>query len=151
MKTLFWVIALFALAVGLVVAARYNDGYALLVLPPYRLEISLNLLFVVLAGGFILVYSLVRLVLRAVQMPSRVRQFRIDRRRQRAHAALLTALEAYLAERYADAEQAAVQSIEQGEHAGVFAKLAARAAHEQGAFDRRDRYVGATAGVNASE
>ena len=52
-KTLFWVIALFALAVGLVVAARYNDGYVLIVLPPYRVEIALNLLLVLLAGGFV--------------------------------------------------------------------------------------------------
>ena len=75
-KTLFWVIALFALAVGLVVAARYNDGYALIVLPPYRVEISLNLLLVLLAGGFVVLYSLVAPRFGAVQMPSRVRQYR---------------------------------------------------------------------------
>ena len=42
MKTLFWVVALFALAVGLVVAARYNEGYVLVVFPPYRIEVSVN-------------------------------------------------------------------------------------------------------------
>ncbi len=77
MKTLFWVVALFALAVGLVVAARYNDGYVLLVLPPYRVEISLNLLLVALAAGFVVMYSLVRLVSGAVQMPHRVREYRL--------------------------------------------------------------------------
>ena len=141
MKTLFWVIALFALAVGLVIAARYNDGYALIVLPPYRVEIALNLLLLVLAGSFVVLYSLVRLVSGAVQMPARVRQYRVARRREKAQSSLIAALEAYFEGRYAKAEQAALQSIELGEHARLSAVLAARAAHELRAYERRDRHL----------
>ena len=141
MKTLFWVIGLFALAVGLVVAARYNDGYVLIVLPPYRVEIALNLLLVALAAGFVVLYSFVRIVSSAVQMPSRVRQYRVARRREKAQSSLLLALEAYFEGRYARAEQAALQSIELGEHARLSAVLAARAAHELRAYDRRDRHL----------
>ena len=141
MKTLFWVIAIFGIAVGLVVAARYNDGYVLVVLPPYRVEIALNLLFVLLAAGFVLLYSVVRLVSGAVQMPSRVREYRATRRREQAQSALLAALEAYFEGRYAKAEQAASQSIELEEHARISAVLAARAAHELRAYDRRDAYL----------
>ena len=141
-KTLFWIIGLFALAVGLVVAARYNDGYVLIVLPPYRIEIALNLLLVALAIGFVVLYSVVRLVSSAVQMPARVRQYRVARRREKAHSSLLTALEAYFEGRYAKAEQAALQSLELGEHARLSAVLAARAAHELRAYDRRDRHLG---------
>jgi HemY protein len=140
-KTLFSVIALFALAVGLVVAARYNDGYVLVVLPPYRIEVSLNLLFVLLAIGFIVLYSLVRLVTTAVQTPARVRQYRAARRRESAQATLLSALEAYFEGRYAKAERAAAQSIELGEHRRLALVLAARAAHELRACDRRDAYL----------
>ena len=43
MRGLLWLIGLFALAAGLAVAGRYNEGYALLVWPPYRIQISLNL------------------------------------------------------------------------------------------------------------
>ena len=43
MRGLMWVLAVFALAVGLSLAARLNDGYAILALPPYRAELSLNL------------------------------------------------------------------------------------------------------------
>ncbi|HYH41557.1 MAG TPA: heme biosynthesis HemY N-terminal domain-containing protein, partial [Burkholderiales bacterium] len=141
MKTLFWVIALFALAVGLVIAARYNEGYALIVLPPYRVEIALNLLLLVLAGSFVVLYSVVRLVSGAVQMPSRVRQYRLARRHEKAQTSLIAALEAYFEGRYAKAEQAALQSIELGEHARLSAVLAARAAHELRAYDRRDRHL----------
>ena len=134
MKTLFWVIALCALAVGLVVAARYNDGYALIVLPPYRVEVALNLLLVLLAIGFVLLYSLIRLVSGAVQVPARVREYRLARRRDKAQSSLITALEAYFEGCYAKAERAALQSIELGEHKRICAVLAARAAHELRAF-----------------
>jgi HemY protein len=140
-KTLFWIIALFALAVGLVVAARYNDGYVLVVLPPYRVEVSLNLLFVLLAAAFVVLFSLVRLVTTAVLIPSRVREYRVARRREAAHAALLTALEAYFEGRYAKAEQSASQALELGEHPRLTLVLAARAAHELRAYERRDRYL----------
>jgi HemY protein len=140
-KTLFSVIALFALAVGFVVAARYNDGYVLVVLPPYRVEVSLNLLFVLLGVGFILLYSFVRLVTTAVQTPARVRQYRLARRRESAQAALLSALEAYFEGRYAKAERAAAHSIELGQHKRLALVVAARAAHELRAYERRDAYL----------
>lgn len=141
MKTLFWIIALFALAVGLVVAARYNDGYALVVLPPYRVEVSLNLLFVLLAAAFVVLYSIVRLVTTAMQTPARVREYRLARRRETAQSALLAALEAYFEGRYAKAEQSASQSIELGQNTRLSLVLAARAAHELRAYDRRDAYL----------
>mgnify|MGYP006279380725 FL=1 len=53
MRWVFTLLALFALAVGLALALRYNDGYALLVLPPYRVELSLNLLVLILGASFV--------------------------------------------------------------------------------------------------
>jgi HemY protein len=141
MKILFWVVALFALAVGLVVAARYNEGYALLVLPPWRVEIALNLLVILVIAAFILFYSVVRLVGGAVQMPERVRRYRLARRRDRAQETLTEALESYFEGDYARAEQAAARSIALGEHRRLSTVIAARAAHEQRAYDRRDRYL----------
>ena len=141
MKALVWTILLFALAVGLVVAARYNDGYVLVLLPPYRVEVALNLLFIVLAAGFVLIYSLARLVVGAVQMPARVREYRAARRREQAQSSLLAALEAYFEGRFAKAEQASAQAMEFGEHTRLAAVLAARAAHGLRAYDRRDAYL----------
>jgi HemY protein len=140
-KALFWLILLCALAVGLVVAARYNDGYALIVLPPYRVEVALNLLLVVLAVVFVLLYSFVRLVTGAVQMPARVRSYRVARRREKGQSSLINALEAYFEGRYAKAEQAALQALELGEHTRLSAVLAARAAHELRAYERRDEHL----------
>jgi HemY protein len=141
MKALFWIVAIFALAVGVVAIARYNTGYLLLVLPPYRIELSLNLLLVVLLVTFTAGYFLVRMVAGALRLPAQVRAYRVARRRQKAQTTLLDALQEFFSGRYARAETAAASSIELGEHAALCAVLAARAAHELRAFERRDVYL----------
>jgi HemY protein len=62
MKVFFWVLALFAIAVGTVVAARYNSGYMLLALGGQRLELSVNFAVFLLVAGFAILYFLVRAV-----------------------------------------------------------------------------------------
>ena len=76
MKGLLWLLTLFALAAGLALAAQLNDGYVLLVLPPYRAEISLNLAIVLLLAGFAVAYALLRGVALTLALPKRVRLHR---------------------------------------------------------------------------
>jgi HemY protein len=144
-KALVWIVALAACAVALALAARGNTGYALLVLPPYRVELSLNLLLVLLAAGFAAAYAAVRFVAVAVQLPQRARAYRDARRRERAREALVQALREYLAGRHARAEQAAAGAFEEPEYAVAAAVLAARAAHELRARVRRDAHLGRVA------
>lgn len=151
MKALLWTVAILALAVGLVLAARYNDGYVLVVLPPYRVEVALNLLVILLGIGFVLLYTFSRLAVAAVQMPARVREFRVARRREQANEALLVALEAFFEGRYAKAEQAAQEAFDAGKHTRLAAVIAARAAHGLRAYDRRDGYLARLHTKDASE
>lgn len=141
MRALLWLIVIVALAVGLTLAAAYNRGYALLVLPPYRIEISLNFLLILLALGFAAGYASVRAAAAALRLPRQVREYRAARRRDKAWAALLEALQEYLAGRYRRAEQAAAVCLESHEFDGLAALLAARAAHELRDFERRDAYL----------
>lgn len=141
MKALLWIIAIVALAAGLVALAYYSAGYVLIVSPPYRVELSLNLFLAILLAGFIAFHALVRIVSGTLRIPARVRELRAARRRQKAHATLLEALQEFFAGRYARAEKAAAAAIELGEHAALAAILAARAAHGLRAFDRRDGYL----------
>jgi len=140
-RTLLWGIAIAALAVGLTLAASHNTGYVLLALPPYRVELSLNLLLVLLALGFAVGYALVRAVSAMLRLPRQVREYRVARRREKARATLLEALREYFAGRYGRAEKAAAASLELREHASLAAVLAARAAHELRAYERRDAYL----------
>src|SRR5690606_18474268 len=145
MRALFWVLLLAALAVAVTLAARYNAGYVLLVVHPYRIELSLSLLVALLLIGFAAFYVLVRVGARTVRLPDQVRRYRERRRLARAQESLLTALRAYFEGRYAKAEKAAAESIELKEHSGLAALIAARAAHELRAYERRDAYLARSA------
>jgi HemY protein len=140
MRVLMWVLGLFALAAGLVVAARYNTGYALVVFPPYRIELSLNLLVILILLAAIAAYLVVRLLAGALALPGRVRRFRADRRRARELASLLIALREWIAGRYARAEKAA-SAVTLPEYSGLAAVIAAKAAHALRAFERRDAHL----------
>lgn len=141
MKLLFWVIALFALAAGLVVAARYNTGYVQFVLPPYRVEISMNLLVVIAVMAFSGGWFVLSLIKQALAMPARVREFRAQRAREKSDATLIDALQGFLAGRYGTAEKRALEARELGAHRAVATLIAARAAHELRAYDRRDEIL----------
>ena len=86
MKGLLWVLTLAALAVGIAVAAHYNDGYVLLIIPPYRTEISLNLAILFLFAGFVVLYAVLRGLALTLSLPQRVREFRERRLRDKTAA-----------------------------------------------------------------
>src|SRR5262245_50925079 len=141
MKALAWIIVLFAVAVGVTLFARYNTGYVLLVIPPWRIEFSLNVLLVALAVAFVAAYAILRTVSATLRLPRQVREYRLARRREQARTSLLEALREYFAGRFGRAEKAAAAAITAGEEPQLAAVLAARAAHEVRAWDRRDRYL----------
>jgi len=141
MKLLVGLIALFAAAVALVVAARIDNGYVLLVYPPYRVELSMLFSAVLLLGGFCLLYGVFRLVSHAIALPGYVRAYRARRRAEQAHASLAASLQAYYEGRYARAEKEAQLAHDTGPTPGLAALLAARAAHQMRDFERRDRWL----------
>ena len=142
MKALLWIIAAIAIAVGLVAGAvRSSAAYVQFVLPPYRIELSLVLVMVLLAALFALAYMGVRLASAMAAMPRQVREYREARRSRKAHEALTEALHEFFSGRYARAEKAAASAMAFGEQPGLAAMLAARAAHELRAPQRRDAYL----------
>lgn len=142
MKFLLWMIAAIAAAVGLAAAAVHSSaGYLQIVWPPYRIELSLVLAIVLLAAAFALAYMSTRLIAAMVAMPRQVREYREARRQRKAHEAVIEALHEFFSGRYARAEKAAATAMNLGEQPGLAAMLAARAAHELRAVDRRDAYL----------
>jgi len=151
MKSLIWLVGIVAVAVALTLAARYNTGYLLLVLPPYRVEFSLNFLIVLAVAGFAAGYALVRFVSATLALPRQAVFADLARRKEKAQATLTEALNEYFAGRYSRAEQAAAASLELGEHPGLSAVLAARAAHELRAYERRDAFLVRAAAAAAGD
>lgn len=141
MRWLIRILLLSVLATGLTLLARLNTGYVLLTLPGHRIELSLNFALALMVAGFLAFYLLLRLLATTVELPARVARFRAARRREKAHQALVGALREFFAGRYARAEKTARQAMVLGEPADVGLLIAARAAHELRASDRRDRYL----------
>lgn len=150
MKSLLWLLGLFAAAVAVMLAAR-NPGYVQIVYPPYKLEISLTLFVFALLAVFVLGYLLVRLSVATLQLPGYVREFREERVASKGRAAMMEALKAYFEGRFSAAEKAAVRAIELGEKSGLNSIVAARSAHELREFDRRDAYLAAGEGKTVGE
>ncbi len=152
MRGLFWVLALFALAVGLSLAARYNDGYVILFVNPARIELSLTLFILLAVVGFIALYFFIRAAAYTLGLPARVRAFRESRAREKARHALFDALLSSLEGRYARAEKSANAAYAAGEEPGLAALLAARAAHQLEHPAERDAWLArATEAAQASK
>jgi HemY protein len=141
-KTIFWLLLLFSLAVLLAVAARYNEGYAVLVVPPYRAAISLNLLVILVLAGFAALYLVLRVIARTVRMPRSVREFRQRKQREKAATALREAVRLLFEGRYGQALKQAEKAFAEGEAPGLSALLAARACRGMGDDKREGEWLG---------
>lgn len=82
MKALAWLLLLFAAAVGVVWGASSNSGYVLLVLPQWRVELSLNFTILLLGVLFLLAYAGLRLVSWVGSIPRRASAYQQRRRRK---------------------------------------------------------------------
>jgi len=141
MRALLWLFVLAALAIALSLFMRGNGGYALFVLPPWRAEVSLNFLVIVVIVGFALLYVLVRAVWHTLRLPSHVRAFRTRRRAEAGHEATLGAIQALFEGRFVRAEKLASKAVDLGATPGLAGLLAARAAQRLRDFGRRDQWL----------
>lgn len=144
MKLTIWLLALFAAAAVVALAAKHNSGYVLLVAQPYRIELSLNMLVVLLVALFFIGYFVVRLVSITLRLPTEVRKFRTRRRHEEAQEAMLNGIKAFLEERYAKAEKTAVTALkfkESSTSTAINAVIAARSAHKLTKYSQRDEFI----------
>ena len=134
-------VGVFGLAVALSLGLRAIDGYALFVFPPYRVEISLILLVILLFAGYALAYGLTRIVSHTLELPSYVRAFRERKRRDRAEDALHGALQAWFEGRFSRAEKLATKAWDLGAERGAVSLVAARAAQRVRDIERRELWL----------
>lgn len=141
MRWLFWFFLLLLVLIGLSLFAGNNEGYVLIVRPPYRFELSFNLLIVLVLLSFLLLHLLWRVFDYARHLPATVKAYKETRRAREGHQALLEAQRMLLEGRYQQAEKNAAKALELGEDAGLSALTAARAAHKQKRRVQRDFYL----------
>jgi HemY protein len=131
MRILIWFVLLATAAVALAVFGLDNsDDYALLVLPPWRIEtFSFRLLVLLLCLAGVMFYLLLRVLVALLRMPARVAEFRVRRARTRADVALRDAVLNWQEGRYSQAQKSAEIAFHAGHAAGLAALIGFRAAH----------------------
>ncbi|WP_118183153.1 heme biosynthesis protein HemY [Paraburkholderia phosphatilytica] len=140
-RGLVWLALLFAIAVILATVGRFDAGQVMLVYPPYRVDISLNLFVVAIVVLFILLYALLRIVRNVWRMPQRVAAYRTRSRVAKAHTALRDAIGNLYAGRFSRAEKAARDALAHPENAPAAGLIAANAAHRMREYARRDEWL----------
>jgi HemY protein len=88
MRTWFWTLLLLVVAVALAVVLRTHAGNVLLLVWPYRIEMSLTLAVLLGLGGFIFLYAVLRLLAWLLAVPERMRSWRGRRAQARDHELL---------------------------------------------------------------
>lgn len=141
MRLAVWSIVLASIAVGMALLLLNSTGYVVIFSGRQRIELSLNLLIVLVVGGYLGFYALARLVATLVAIPSRVRAYREERTRAKLRQSLSDSLLAFFQGRYASAERSAAQALLGEETKGVAAIIAARSAHELGRFNEREKFL----------
>jgi HemY protein len=116
------------LAVAVALGARSNDGYVLLVFPPWRAEVSLNLFIVVLLALFVALYVATRAVAVTFGLPKRVREYQAQRQRESAGMVFQDAVRLLFEGRFGQALKKASEAHGAGTAPGLSALIAARAA-----------------------
>ncbi|MBA3057872.1 MAG: heme biosynthesis protein HemY [Gammaproteobacteria bacterium] len=107
MRAALWFLGLFGVAVAAALFAGNNQGTITVFWPPYRLDLSLNLVVLLLALFFLVLHVALRALAALFAMPGHARSWRIQHQERAMHVALLDALSHMMAGRFIRARKAA--------------------------------------------
>ncbi|HEX2013428.1 MAG TPA: heme biosynthesis HemY N-terminal domain-containing protein, partial [Roseateles sp.] len=111
MRSIIWLVLLFAVAVVAALTLGSNDGLASFYWKGWRLDISLNLFLLALLGTCFVLASVIQAVNSLTGLPQRAHEWRVARRDRTAQAALRDALAQYFGGRYSRAQSAAQRAL----------------------------------------
>lgn len=107
MRAALWLMALFAIAVASALFAGNNPGTVTLYWAPHRVDLSLNLFLLVLAGGFLTLHLAMRALSALMSIPQQARRWRLLQKERAIHTALLDSLSHLVSGRFIRARKAA--------------------------------------------
>ena len=113
MRNLLWFLALFAIATGVALFAGNNQGTVTLFWPPHRVDLSLNLVLLLLLAAFLLLYAALRGVSLLLSMPQEARRWRRRHQARVQQQGLLDAMSHLTAGRFIRARKAAENVVAQ--------------------------------------
>ncbi|GAB3769838.1 heme biosynthesis protein HemY [Ramlibacter monticola] len=113
MRAALWLLVLFGVAVAGALFAGNNQGSVTLFWPPYRIDLSLNLVVLLLVGAFFVVHAAMRALSALFDLPRQALRWRTQQKERAMHAALLDAISHLLAGRFIRARKSAEAVLEQ--------------------------------------
>ena len=111
MRAALWLTALFAVAVASALFAGDNHATVSLFWPPHRVDLSLNLFLLLLAGSFLTLHVAMRALSALTDIPQQARRWRLLQKERAMHTALLESLSHLLAGRFVRARKTAESVI----------------------------------------
>ncbi len=145
-----WLLGLAALAVGIALAGRYGAGYVVMVLPPWRIEMSVMMFAILLLAGFVLAYLLIRIAVNTYGMRQHVQAMRTESARSKAREAMFGSLQLLFSGRFREAEDKARVAIDHPDTRDLASALAAWAAYEGGNSVAAVPYLDKISGADSS-
>lgn len=141
MKRLFVALIILLLAVWMGLFAHEDTGYVLIGRGYKTIEMSLTLFVVLMVLLFFLVYMALWLVRNSLEVPTRLRFWRGQKRGRRARRSSTKGLIELAQGNWTQAERALVRGVKGSDMPLLNYLSAARAAQKQGAPERRDHYL----------
>lgn len=113
MRSVFWLLGLGALAVALALLVGHNQAMVTLFWPPYRFDVSFNLVVFCVIAGFVLVYLALRAINVLRELPAQAQRWRAQQVERAAVGSVLDALSHQLSGRFVRAQAAGLSALEQ--------------------------------------
>lgn len=107
MRAALWFVGLFAVAVALALFAGNNQGMVSLFWHPYRVDLSLNMVLLLLFTVFALAYAALRAFSALVMLPHQAKRWRQQQKERNLYQALVASLSHLQAGRYVRARKSA--------------------------------------------
>jgi hypothetical protein len=107
MRAALWLLILFAIAVAIALFAGNNQGTVTVFWPPYRVDLSLNLVLLLLLATFFFLHAALRALSALFDLPRQALRWRNQQKERSMHALLLDALSHLLAGRFIRARKSA--------------------------------------------
>jgi len=145
MRTWFWTLLLLVAAVALAVVLREHSGNVIVILPPWRVQVSTTFAALLIIALFVAIYVSLRLLGWLFSVPGSLRTWHGRRAQRRDHDLLERGWVELLQGRYAQAERDLSRLLTQtkaSNRKAIAALSAARAAHGLGKHQRRDALLG---------
>ena len=113
MRAALWLLALFGIAVSAALVAGNNQAVVTLFWPPHRVDLSFNLVVLLLAGLFLMLYLASRALTAVFSLPLEARRWRAQQKERAMYSSLLDSLAHQLAGRYIRATRSAQNALAQ--------------------------------------